>query len=322
MSTWRGALREIERAAKRNARQKSYEEKQQTIARITENARNTLNQYENLINSAITLHMSCCESIDWDSIINSDPPQTVAKENHFEEIAWEKKQEFKPSRLSKLLGRTDKELSKLDEEIVSAKEMDEKYYNEQVKQYEKEFKKWEEEKELASRINEGEDAAIWEVLNSRISLKSNPYIGTDMHFHFEKGKLFEAEINVHKIDEIIPSFDLRQLKSGNLSKKDMPKTRRFELYKEYVCSATIRMAREIFALLPEEVLVVNAKCNQLNERTGYMEQVIILSAIIPRATLNEMNLQLVKPSLAIENFIHNIDYKKLSGFQEVKQVSI
>lgn len=322
MPTWRGALRELERVANRNARQRAYQEKQQAIVEMTENARSTLNQYNDLINNTISLHTKCCDALDWESIINRDPPKPITKNNHFETIARKKKQEYEPSRLGKFFGKAQKELSKLDEEIVLAVKRDDKRYRDQVEQYEIRLKEWEEEKNLASKVLNGEDEGIEEVLNTKISLKTNPFIGTEMNFHFEKGKRFEAEIVVHKIDEIIPSFELNQLKRGNLSKKDMPKTKRLEIYKEYVCSATIRIAREVFALLPEKEMLVDAKCDQLNEKSGYMEKVIILSVFIPRETLNEINFKYIKPSLAIDNFVHNIDFKKLSGFHEVEQVSI
>ena len=53
-----------------------------------------------------------------------------------------------------------------------------------------------------------------------------------------------------------------------------------------------------------------------------MEEVIILSAFMLKETLKKINFQLIKPSLAIENFKFNMDFKKLSGFREVEQVSI
>ena len=322
MASWRGILRELERAEKRRARQSAYKEKQQAIAEKTEIVQNAINKYENLINDVISLHKECCDYIDWKSFMNSDPPPPITKDNHFGKIAQEKKNNFKPSRLNKLMGRTNKELSKLDEEILLAKEKDKKSYEDQVKNYEKELIKWEKDKEIASKIIRGEEEAIEEVLNSKILLKSTPFFGKEMFFHFKKNEIIKADILVHKIDEIIPSFDLKQLKSGNLSKKDMPKTRRLELYKEYVCSATIRLGREIFAILPEEKILINAKCNQLNGKTGHMEEVIILSAFMLKETLKKINFQLIKPSLAIENFKFNMDFKKLSGFREVEQVSI
>jgi len=321
MTTWRGALRELDRAAKRNAREKAYREKQRAIAEIIKESQKILEEYNKLINSLVTLHIECCEVIDWKSVIKSNAPKTVNRVNYYEKIAREKKANYRPSRLKKFFGKADKEASKFEEEIILAIERDEEQYRYQIREYEKEKNKWQNEKELASRILKGEDKAIEKVLKTKLSLKTNSYIGTKMMFHFEKRDLFEAQIKLHEID-IIPSYDLRQLKSGKLSRKDMPKSRRFEIYKEYACSATIRIAREIFALISLKEILVNAKCDQLNQKTGYKEEVIILSAFIPRVTLEELNFKYLKPSIAIENFVHNIDFKKYSGFNEVNEVSI
>lgn len=321
MTTWRGLLREIERAAKREARQRAYEEKQRAKAEAAKEAKRILNQYHDLILGITTLHKKCPVSIDWESISKSDPPEGVSRDNNFERIAKEKKQQYQPSAITKFLNRTEKELSKLDEEISEGREKDSKIYESQIVKYHEEYKKWEIEKDLASKVIKGESEAIQTVLNSKLSLKTNPFIGKKIDINLDYDKLNTSDLIIHQIDEIIPTFNLKQLKSGNLSRRDMPISKRFLLYKEYVCSAVIRLGREFFALFPIEEIVINAKCDQLNGKTGYMENIIILSAFIPKTTLEEINLQMIEPSKAIENFKHNMDFKKSSGFQPVPQIS-
>ena len=64
-------------------------------------------------------------------------------------------------------------------------------------------------------------------------------------------------------DHVIPRAAKSLLKSGKLSVKQKPKGAFHELYQDYVCSATMRVAREALALLPVQTVVVDAKGNLL-----------------------------------------------------------
>jgi len=321
MTTWRGILRELERGANRNARQAESEEKQRALAAVFEEGSNTLNQYQHLLTSAVSLHKDCCSYINWEFLSKVDPPNEISKENYFEKIAIEKKNNFKPSPIKKIFGLKEKEILKLDEEINLARERDEETYKSLLEKHNEDFQNWEREKNLAIQVLNSNEKAFEQVLNDRFSLKSNPFIGKSITFHFDDEKNLTSDLYIHPIDEIIPSFDLKQLKSGVLSKKEMSLSKRLDFYKEYVCSAVIRLARETFAILPFTEVVINAKCDQLNKKTGYMKETIFLSVFIPKSTLDKINLQFVVPSIALENFKHNLEFKRLTGFNEVPQVS-
>jgi hypothetical protein len=119
-------------------------------------------------------------------------------------------------------------------------------------------------------------------------------------------------------DEVIPSEVKGLLKSGKLSVKKMPKTRFYELYQDYVCGCVLRVARELFALLPIEMVIVNAVGNLLNTQTGYMEEQPILSVAIPRKTLEGLNFEMLDPSDSMSNFIHRMTFRKTKGFSAVE----
>ncbi|MDK2981627.1 MAG: hypothetical protein PWQ55_1974 [Chloroflexota bacterium] len=321
MPTLYGFIREMERAAKRAAREQAYQEKQLAKAETFEKVNNVVELYQNLLTTVTTLHKDCCDSINWTYLSQGEPPKEILENDHFEAIAKEKKQEYHPSLITKFFRRTEKKLSDLDLEIQQAIEKDNQIYKDQVKEYEDKLAKWKKEKDLALRILNGEGEAFGEVLESQLSIKKNPYIGERIDFHFSDEKPPVFELLIHPINEIIPTYILKQLKSGALSKREMPKSKRYLLYKEYVCSAVIILSREIFALLPLETITINAKCNQLNGMTGFMEEVIILSIFIPKETLDSINLQLIEPSIAIDNFSYNMDFKTLSGFNSVSQIT-
>jgi hypothetical protein len=109
-------------------------------------------------------------------------------------------------------------------------------------------------------------------------------------------------------------------KSGKLDTKTMPKSEFYALYQNYVCSTVLRIAREAFAALPIQDIIITAKCNVLNKSTGHLEYQAILSAYIPRRTLEILNMYALYPADSMKNFICNMDFKRTIGFTPVEEV--
>ncbi len=76
----------------------------------------------------------------------------------------------------------------------------------------------------------------------------------------------------------------------------MPQSKFNELYQDHVCSCVLRVARELFAILLIKTIIVNGIKNLLNTKTGYKEDQPIISAAIPRETLNQINFEAIDPS--------------------------
>ena len=144
-------------------------------------------------------------------------------------------------------------------------------------------------------------------------------IGSDIHCQINDNQLLEIFIKVNSID-VIPRVVKTTLKSGKLSIKDMPKTRFYALYQDYLCGCVLRIARETFVLLPIDMLLVTAVGELLNLKTGRMENRPILSVAISRKILESLNFQSLDPSDAVRNFVHNMNFMKTKGFQAVKRL--
>jgi len=91
----------------------------------------------------------------------------------------------------------------------------------------------------------------------------------------------------------------------------------YELYQDHICSAVLRVAREIFAHLPVDRVRINALSKIVNSQTGHLENSIILSVIIPRETLKLLNLRSIDPSDSMQNFVHAMNFRKTQGFRVV-----
>jgi len=82
------------------------------------------------------------------------------------------------------------------------------------------------------------------------------------------------------------------------------------LLQDYVCSTAIRVARDIFALLPVRFSTVHAT---LNDQT-------ILSVRFDRTTLASMRFGFIDPSDTMSRFVHNMAFNVLSGFSCVSRL--
>lgn len=122
-------------------------------------------------------------------------------------------------------------------------------------------------------------------------------------------------------EHVIPYEAKTLLKNGKLSVKPVPKGRFYEIYQDYVCCGVLRVAREFYALLPADMLIVTAMTDLLNTKTGHFEEQSILSAVIPRKTLDRLNFETLDPSDSMANFLHRMDFKKTKGFAAIEPIT-
>src|ERR1019366_10691322 len=103
-----------------------------------------------------------------------------------------------------------------------------------------------------------------------------------LKFTVHSTALIECQINVNS-SQTIPTEVKTLTSSGKLSIKPMPKGRFQEIYQDYVCGCMLRVAREVFAMLPVEMVLVTASADLLDSRTGHTSAQPVLSAAMPRA---------------------------------------
>jgi hypothetical protein len=109
--------------------------------------------------------------------------------------------------------------------------------------------------------------------------------------------------------QVIPSEVKTMTSSGKVSVKPMPKGRFHEIYQDYVCGCMLRVAGEVFAMLPVETLLVTASADLLDSRTGHTTEQPVLSAVMPRTAITRLHFNHLDPSDALENFQHRGDFK-------------
>ena len=79
------------------------------------------------------------------------------------------------------------------------------------------------------------------------------------------------------------------------------------MYQDYVCSCALRVAREVLALLPVDMLIVTVNVTALQSSTGKEAETPVLSVAMPRQILERLDFARLDPSDSMENFKHRGD---------------
>ncbi|MBP2031017.1 hypothetical protein J2755_001965 [Methanohalophilus levihalophilus] len=328
---WKGTVRSInaahrsyEREAQRRQRELDRQRKQFEKMQEIERVAYEVNVYENYIDLLLSVHKECSDVWDWSAIQSSQPPSSPEKSHTNEELAKSELDGFKPGFFDKMLKsvgskRLESKRGTLEQNIEEARRTDELEYQESLQVYEKNYADWIAIHELSNRILLGDKEAYLDAIKQTDPFSDISELGSSLEFKVISDSLLEVTLHVND-EDVVPSEVKSQLKSGKLSVKKMPKGKFYGLYQDYICSCTLRVAREIFALLPLEMVIVNCLGNLLNSQSGHVEEKTISSVAIPRKTLERLNFEMLDPSDSMNNFVHRMTFKKTTGFSAVKSI--
>ena len=131
--------------------------------------------------------------------------------------------------------------------------------------------------------------------------------------------ILEIEFKVMS-SEVIPQNKLSLKANGDLVEKPFTKSEYYELVQDYVASTILRVARDSFALLPIQKVLIHAVDSQLNTATGNEDEITIVSVKIKRDALMTINFERIDPSDCLGGFEINEKFKKTAGFAPVDRL--
>jgi len=326
---WKGTLRSIqaaqrraERDARRRQRELLWQQTELHKMSIFYQARFEVESYENLIEVLTSVHKDCGETWDWQAIAEAPAPTEPKAGSENERLARATLNAYEPSLRDKLFRRTELRRAELEADIADAQERDRREHKKEMADYEVLCQEWEMNRTIAKGILSGDGNAYVEAIRQVSPFSEIGELGSSVSFRIDDDdtSFIEATLRVND-HEALPRERKRLLKSGKLSVSEMPKTQFWALYQDYVCGAVLRVARELFALLPLDMVLVTATSEILNTQTGHLEEKPILSVAVPRETLDRFNFDLIDPSDSIGNFMHNMKFNRTRGFEPVAAIS-
>ena len=172
---------------------------------------------------------------------------------------------------------------------------------------------------LAQRVMDGDIDAYFEVIEQVGPFDDLVEYGSDFEIGTDIPNILEVEFRV-KSAEVVPENVLTVTASGKLSDKPLSKGAYYDLVQDYVASTILRVARDSFALLPIDTVLIHATDRILNTATGIEEDMTLVSCKISRYTVEKINFEFVDPSDALTNFECNMKFKKTAGFEPVDRL--
>lgn len=296
-------MRKLEAAGKRQQRealkrQKELERRVKEQAKLTafEQARLEVEAHENTLEVLLSVHKEQSAPFEWGSFATALPPH---------EPPWLARNE-----LAALLRRAVSGAIPFVEDgkatVEEARLLDEREHEAAREDYKKDFAQWERMRSLARQVLAGDARAYSEAVSEFSTLSEIANLGSSIGMAVRGPKLIECALKVSGRD-VIPA-ELKSLTAaGKLSVKAMPKARFHEIYQDYVCGCVLRLAREVFALLPVETVLVTATVDGIDARTGCAAELPVLSVAIPRAVAARLDFERLDPSDSLENFLHRGD---------------
>ena len=180
---------------------------------------------------------------------------------------------------------------------------------------------WKKLHDLSEKILAGDIDSYLEVLAEVKPFEDLTEYGSDFEVGTDDPSSMTVEFNV-KSEEVVPEETLTLTSTGKLSRKALAKSTRNDIVQDYVCSCVIRIAREMFALLPIDRVLINAKDSILNTATGHNEDVTLVSVIFDRARFMDTDFTRIDPSDLIEAYPNNMAFRKTSGLSAVKELTL
>ncbi len=321
---WRATVRSIGAATRRMAKDAAREharlEKLNAEKLKALEARNAIQAYEQYVAEITSLHRGIdCEVIDWQAAAAIEIPPTPELGHEYEDAARRRHETFKPGLFENMFGTGDKRRDELEAEIARAAEKDAAVHAEALASFERDTADLVAARDMGQRLLEGNADAYLDVVAEVKPFSDIEHLGTNLNLHVYANGDLRIDLRVHG-EAIVPQEKYSLRANGSLAVKAMPKGEFYDIYQDYVCSCVLRVAVEIFAVLPLDRVLINATDALLNPRTGHVEEQPLLSVVVVREVLADLNLDRVDPSEALGNFIYNIKFKKTSGFAPVAEV--
>jgi hypothetical protein len=301
---WKATLRAMEAAKRRQQResqkrQRELEQcaKEQAKLSAIERAYLEVETFENRLDGLLSIHKEQSEVLDWEEFAASLPPPPPQKKSYYE---------LNTKQCLMVLLPNQKANS--ETAIEHARLHDEQAFQEELQTYSEQKAKWEKLKDLSRRVLAGDHKAYVEAL-----VEFNPFaemsdLGSSINFIVHDAKLIECVLKING-KQAIPAEVKTLTASEKVSIKPMPKGRFHEIYQNYLSGCVLRVAREVFALLPVDTVLITASADSLDSRTGQTVEQPVLSAAMPRSMFSRFNFDQLDPSDAMENFQHRGDFK-------------
>ncbi|WP_052455737.1 DUF4236 domain-containing protein [Bhargavaea cecembensis] len=280
----------------------AYEQTKTDPARFPDENVRAVEEYNAHVAMLTSVHHEAADPVDWTAIAMQEIRQT----GDGPAVAEARRQlaSYHPNWLDRLFNRAESKQARLEQAVREAADIDDRH-----------FAELRESKEFAERVLSGDHTAWLSAIEQTDPFEDIRTLGSRVDLEICPAGTPAATLFIGD-SPVVPRDVATLTTTGKLSVKPMAKKRYLLLYQDYVCSSAIRIARELFAILPVEQVLINVMDDSQADEPPIRG--CILSVRIRRDELSPLNFEWLDPSDTIETFEHRMNYLKTKGFRNVE----
>ncbi|RYY28427.1 MAG: hypothetical protein EOP62_04335 [Sphingomonadales bacterium] len=304
-------MRAMDRAAKQAERQRVV--RQQALHRQAQlNASAAaVEEYDAIVEALTGAHRVTFTRLDWLTTATAPLLGEPERQDDEEAAAQARLDGFVPGWFTRLLKREEKVRQDMKDRVLFARSRDDLAHGERVDAAARQN----DAIRAAQRLVEGAPDAIVHALETHSGLGSLPYSVEGLDTLFVDDRVIAV---VDGLDlEDMPEESVSLLKSGKASFKALPAGKRYEMHRDALCSAAMRVALEFLSTLPIEAVEVVMLTDILDRATGHIDAKPVLYLRVAEQAVRTLNLSRTDAAALVERLGGHMDWSKRDGFRAI-----
>lgn len=307
-----GSMGDAYRPAAREAER--HEKDLQKVALERSNARD-IEELETYINQVTSLHHETVDVWDWVEVAKRPKPKADAEEWMKSDAIRQQLTRHDGRFVQWLQGKGHETRAALDRAMEIARTLNQTQLLARLEPYHADFVRWETEQIAAHGLLNGDDTIILSVIRQQQTLSRIHKLGRELGFSVQNGDV-HAVLTLHDLS-IVPDFQFKYLPSGKLTEVKMPREKMLKLYRAYVASAALKVASDLFALLPHKEVFVSCIGSMFDPATEREEKWPVLSVKYGRERVKLLDMEKTDPVAALKLFEHAETFHPVNGMARV-----
>jgi hypothetical protein len=301
------------RSARRELREHQRAAKEAVAKQIQEVSQQAVERYELQLRLLSTVHAESGDRIDWSALATARTPEAPEPMCARTVRARTDLESYRPSVFARLFGGAKKRRAELEQALERATREDEEETRHALALHAERVRETEEMHVLARALLAGDTATYVTALARVDAFEELEELARVDAVMLVRGDAISVELTVDAAESVIPEEAMSLTQRGRLSTKKLGKTKRHEIYQDFVCGAALRACREVFAALPVAWVLVTVRTMLVDKSTGHLAPTPLLSIAAPRATIEGLAFDGLDPSDAMTNLVHRMEFKKTTG---------
>lgn len=283
-------------------------------------AQDEVRLYVQKIDEMTNVHKIKCLKIDWKDILSNEAPLEPSKDNTLSTKFDNMIKNSSNNRLMKVIGFTKMKLKILEKLKDIAINQEKEDYNNLYEKWIKDNLEWDKWNKISKGVLEG-DINCYKLALEEVEFDNQiKQFVKECILDFGSDKIVNMKV-IMKSKRIIPKMRKKILKNGKVSTVPLKVEERNDIYYKNISSTILLIANVLFNLIPIDSINMIVNIDKINRKNGKENKIIAMKVDINKEDILNLDLKKVSPVEIIENINHTINFSKIKGFLEIKELS-